>query len=80
MDQFIQDINSLITISDEPVTKVKLINNNTIEKQYILYYLYRILCKYEDLFSNTLGYSKVRDIYDLLRIPSNKKNLLSYDS
>jgi len=75
MDQFIQDINSLITISNEPVTKVKLINNNTIEKQYILYYLYRILCKYEDLFSNTLGYSKVRDIYDLLRIPSNKKQI-----
>jgi len=73
MDQFIQDINSLIYIANEPVGKQPLIEHNIIEKQYIVYYLYRILCKYEELFSTNLSYQKVRDIYDLLRIPNEKK-------
>jgi len=72
MDQFIADINSLIKIANDPVGKQPLIEHNTIEKQYIVYYLYRILCKYETLFETTLSYKKIRDIYDLLRIPEKK--------
>ena len=73
MDQFIQDINALIMISNEPVGKQPLIEHNVIEKQYIVYYLYRILCKYEQLFTTNLSYQMVRDIYKLLRIPEEKK-------
>ena len=73
MDQFIKDINSLIKIANDPVGKQPLIEHNTIEKQYIAYYLYRILCKYETLFETTLSYAKLRNIYDLLRIPEKKK-------
>ena len=73
MDQFIKDINSLIKIANDPVGKQPLIEHNTIEKQYIAYYLYRILCKYETLFETTLSYAKIRNIYDLLRIPEKKK-------
>jgi hypothetical protein len=75
MDTFIQDINALIMIANEPVGKQPLIGHNIIEKQYIVYYLYRILCKYEQLFTTNLSYEKVRDIYDLLRIPKEKKNI-----
>ena len=73
MDQFIQDINALIMISNEPVGKQPLIEHNVIEKQYIVYYLYRIICKYEQLFVTNLSYQVVRDIYKLLRIPEEKK-------
>lgn len=73
MDQFIQDINALIMISNEPVGKQPLIEHNVIEKQYIVYYLYRIICKYEQLFITNLSYQSVRDIYKLLRIPKEKK-------
>lgn len=73
MDQFIKDINSLIKIANDPVGKQPLIEHNIIEKQYIVYYLYRILCKYETLFETTLSYAKIRNIYDLLRIPEKKK-------
>jgi hypothetical protein len=73
MDQFIQDINALIMIANEPVGKQPLIEHNVIEKQYIVYYLYRILCKYEQLFTTNLSYQMVRDIYNLLRIPAEKK-------
>jgi hypothetical protein len=73
MDQFIQDVNALIMMSNQPVGKQPLINHNVIEKQYIVYYLYRILCKYEQLFTTNLSYQKVRDVYNLLRIPKQKK-------
>lgn len=72
MEQFIQDINALIMMANQPVGKQPLINHNVIEKQYIVYYLYRILCKYEQLFTTNLEFSKIRDIYDLLRIPKEK--------
>jgi len=77
MDQFIKDINSLITIAKEPIGKQPLIEHNIIEKQYIVYYLYRILCKYEQLFSTNISFEKVRDIYDLLRIPRSNKGCYS---
>ena len=73
MDQFIQDVNALIMISNEPLGKQPLIEHNVIEKQYIVYYLYRIICKYEQLFVTNLSYQVVRDIYKLLRIPEEKK-------
>jgi len=73
MDQFIQDIDALIMMANQPVGKQPLINHNVIEKQYIVYYLYRILCKYEQLFTTNLESWKIRDIYNLLRIPKEKR-------
>ena len=39
--------------------------------------MYRILCKYEQLFSTNISFEKVRDIYDLLRIPRSNKGCYS---
>jgi len=47
-----------------------LLNPKITQKQYLAYYLYRIICKFQDSIESILSSSKLKkEIYDLLKIP-----------
>jgi hypothetical protein len=72
MDAFIKNIYFILDIIKRKPNKKELIEHNIIEKQYLAYYLYRILCKYEKMIENNISSrQKINDIYTILRIPLN---------
>jgi len=75
MDAFVKNMFAIFTISKQPIQKQILVKHTIVEKQYICYYLYRIICKYEKLFENVVSYKRIRNIYNMLRIPKEKERL-----
>lgn len=72
MDEFIKNNYYILDIIKEKPTKQEIIDHNVIDKQYLAYYLYRILCKYENMIENSISSrQKINDIYTILRIPTN---------
>ncbi len=72
MDEFIKNNYFILDIIKRKATKQEIVEHNIIEKQYLAYYLYRILCKYEKMISNSISSrQKIIDIYTILRIPEN---------
>lgn len=72
MDDFIKNNYFILDIIKRDSTKQEIVEHNVIEKQYLAYYLYRILCKYEKMISNSISSrQKIIDIYTILRIPEN---------
>ena len=69
MDKFINAVESIhsefskIESSQFSIVDTKLINN-----QVLVYYLYRIFCKYSDIFKLNVSESQVNDIFQILRI------------
>ena len=74
MDQFIKNVYFILDIIKRPVSRKQIVEHKIIEKQYLTYYLYRILCKYEGMMKYVVSMKKIRDIYNILRIPPNNKN------
>lgn len=72
MDEFIKNNYFILDIIKRKPTKQEIVEHNVIEKQYLAYYLYRILCKYEKMIENSISSrQKINDIYKILRIPEN---------
>lgn len=72
MDEFIKNNYFILDIIKRKPTKQEIVEHNVIEKQYLAYYLYRILCKYEKMIENSISSrQKINDIYTILRIPQN---------
>ena len=53
--------------------KTLLIDTGLIQKQYHVYYLYRIICKYFSFFRSMALVNSIREINETLLIPSNYK-------
>lgn len=73
MDSF---INNIKTIKDE-IDKLKetyIINHQLKNKQVLVYYLYRILCKHYSTFEIFVPYETILEIKTILGIPSQIKN------
>ena len=74
MDKF---YNSLVLIKED-IDKIKeayIIDSQVKHKQLLIYYIYRIICKFENLISINSGGIKPDNIFKMLGIPSdmNKK-------
>jgi len=77
MEQFmsdIYDIHELINNDDDSKSFIKV---KTTSKQYLAYYLYRIISKYIDIFDNILT-KEITEFFKLLRIPENQNIKLTY--
>jgi len=74
MDKFIKNIYFILDVIKRKPGKREIVDHNIIEKQYLTYYLYRILCKYEKMMQYVVSRKKITDIYTILRIPENYEN------
>jgi len=70
----IYDIHELINNDDDSKSFIKV---KTTSKQYLAYYLYRIISKYIDIFDNILT-KEITEFFKLLRIPENQNIKLTY--
>ena len=71
MEPFIKNIYFVLDVIKRKPGKQEIVDHNIIEKQYLTYYLYRILSKYEGMMKHVVSYKRIRDIYTILRVPEN---------
>jgi hypothetical protein len=70
MDNFINDVYGIFELINNTDTNAKtFIDTKLISKQYLTYYLYRIFCKYINLFENTIPASQISNLLKILRVP-----------
>jgi hypothetical protein len=69
MDEFVKNVYSMYTMITEEDTTKFILNIKIVEKQYLLYYLYRILCKYQTSLSNEKTKNNIQDVFNMLNIP-----------
>lgn len=71
MDLF---INNILNINDE-IEKISdnigIVNSKLKNKQYLVYYLYRIICKYNKVFLDIANSEIIKTIYTALNIDKN---------
>jgi hypothetical protein len=80
MEQFkdnIYNINDMINNQDNEKS-LNLINTKTISKQYLAYYIYRIITKYIELVESSSSSADVLFFMNLLRIPKEQNRLIPY--
>lgn len=72
MNQFIDDIFSIYTLINDNNNKknTDIIKTNILSKQYLVYYLYRIITKFMPLISIALPSKDIKQLINLLLIPS----------
>ena len=72
MNQFIDDIFSIYTLINDNNNKknTDIIKTNILSKQYLVYYLYRIITKFMPLISIALPSKDIKQFINLLLIPS----------
>ena len=72
MNQFIDDIFSIYTLINNNNNKknTDIIKTNILSKQYLVYYLYRIITKFMPLISIALPSKDIKQLINLLLIPS----------
>ncbi len=76
---FIEDIYKIFDTINMNNDVKSYIDIKIISKQYLAYYLYRIFCKYTNLFENTIPSSEINNLLKILRIPDeNKKENTCY--
>jgi hypothetical protein len=78
MEEFAQNlfkINELINDNDETMSIIKV---KMLSKQYLAYYIYRIITKYIKHIENGASYSDIVEFMTYLRIPVEHNNKLSY--
>jgi hypothetical protein len=72
MDLFIQNIQGIYDYVQALDVSNELIDSKIIHKQYIAYYLYRIICKYYNIISSITNTVLIREkIFTPLKIPHN---------
>jgi hypothetical protein len=70
---FIEDIYKIFETLNSNTDVKSYIDIKIISKQYLAYYLYRIFCKYINLFENTIPSSEISNLLKILRIPNENK-------
>lgn len=80
MDQFKDNIYNIYDMINNQDTEksLNLINTKTISKQYLAYYIYRIVIKYVELVESAASSADVLFFMNLLRIPKEHNRLLNY--
>lgn len=68
MDNFVSNIKK-INEEINTLSEIYLINIKVANKQILVYYLYRIMCKYLNLFKLNSDESKIGEIFRILKIP-----------
>lgn len=73
MDKFIIAIQEIYTEINTQNTSLLFIKPSITQKQYLIYYIYRIICKFYNLI-NSIGLNKnINEIKQNLQIPQNFK-------
>lgn len=80
MEQFKDNIYSIYDLINKQDNEksINLINTKTISKQYLAYYIYRIITKYIELVESSSSSADVLFFMNLLRIPKDHNKLLPY--
>ena len=78
MEKFVNDIYSIYELINNNNDSKSFINVKTISKQYLAYYIYRIITKFMNLFEDALSGSAIDEFSTLLRIPKVHNRMLNY--
>ena len=78
MNIFVNDLYSLYKMIKNEPDQSSIFNSKTIEKQYLAYYIYRVIYKFKNILSQQDGDSKIQRFLDLLNIPYDSRGLLCY--
>lgn len=78
MEDFVNKIYNIYELINNNNDSKTIINVKTISKQYLAYYIYRIISKYINLFNSALSGSTIDELFNLLRIPKEHNRLLTY--
>jgi len=77
MEKFMSDIYDIYELINNDNDSRSFIKVKTTSKQYLAYYLYRIITKYMDIFDNAVS-SEIKEFLKLLRIPEIQNIKLTY--
>jgi hypothetical protein len=78
MEKFVNDIYSIYELINNNNDSKSFINVKTISKQYLAYYIYRIITKFMILVEDALSGSAIDEFITLLRIPKIHNRMLNY--
>ena len=78
MEEFVNKIYNIYELINNNNDSKSFINVKTISKQYLAYYIYRIITKFIILFEAALSGSTIDEFLKLLRIPEEHKRMLNY--
>jgi hypothetical protein len=70
MDNFKTNIYNIYELIKSDTTRKSLINTQVLSKQYLAYYIYRIITKYIRLIETAVSKEDIEFIFKLLRIPA----------
>jgi hypothetical protein len=69
MEKFTNDIYGVFELINNNKDVKTIINITILSKQYLAYYLYRILVKFYNIFEIAVPVADIKNLYKLLRIP-----------
>ena len=78
MNILVNDLYSLYKLIKNESDQASIFNSKLIEKQYLGYYIYRIIYKFKNILSQQDGKEKIENFFDLLNIPYNSRGPLCY--
>jgi hypothetical protein len=70
MEKFTNDIYGVYQLINDSKNEKSIINVTVISKQYLAYYLYRIMTKFISAFEVAMPSSDILTVFKLLRIPA----------
>ena len=70
MEKFTNDIYGVFELINNNKDVKTIINITILSKQYLAYYLYRILVKFYNIFEIAIPSTDIKNLYKLLRIPA----------
>jgi hypothetical protein len=78
MEKFTGDINGVYQLINEGKANKNIINVTVLSKQYLAYYLYRIMTKFMPMIEIGLPLKDIKNILQLLRVPKEHNRILNY--
>jgi len=78
MEKFMNDLFSIYELINKNSESKSFINIKVISKQYLAYYIYRIITKYIKLIELGASHSEILEFMKYLRIPEGHKHNLNY--
>ena len=78
MEEFKTNIYNIYNLINDDKHESSLVNTKIISKQYLAYYIYRIVTKYMYLVEQSSTSEDVNFFYSLLRIPTEHNRHLNY--
>ena len=78
MDVFKTNIYNIYNLINDDKNESSLVNTKIISKQYLAYYIYRIVTKYIYLIETSSNHTDVDFFFSLLRIPKEHDRKLNY--